>query len=342
MLKIFGGSLVMTLVGLAVGFATGYYYEGTIEAGLQALLITSVLAILEISLSFDNAVVNAKVLANMDPLWQKRFLTWGMLIAVFGMRLILPISIVALMAHISPVDAFILAATKPHEYARLMTDSHLMLAGFGGAFLLNVALKYFFDPEKNLHWLSWLERPLTKMGQMESFDLAITMTVVILISRHLATLAEQNTFIVSALAGLLTFIGVDGLGNFLKAPTRTKIVGRNASVGMFLYLEVMDASFSFDGVIGSFALTHNLFIIMIGLSIGALFVRSLTVLMVKRQTLAEFVYLEHGAFYAIGIIAVLMMVNVILPISEIATGLIGGAFIVLALISSLKLPEKRA
>ena len=93
--------------------------------------------------------------------------------------------------------------------------------------------------------------------------------------------------------------------------------------GISIYLEVLDASFSFDGVIGAFALTHNLFIIAIGLGIGAMYVRSMTIMLVERGTLAEYRFLEHGAFYAIIALSVIMFVQPLMHIPEVITGLVG-------------------
>ena len=106
-------------------------------------------------------------------------------------------------------------------------------------------------------------------------------------------------------------------------------------LGAFLYLEVLDASFSFDGVIGAFALTQNLFLIAIGLGIGAMYVRAMTVMLVERGTLAEFRYLENGAFWSILILSILMFVQTLRPIPEAITGLLGACFIGMAFLSSL-------
>jgi hypothetical protein len=127
----------------------------------------------------------------------------------------------------------------------------------------------------------------------------------------------------AGVAGVLTFLGVEGIGSFLEKWGIDHQDISRASVGSFLYLEVLDASFSFDGVVGAFAITNNLFVIMIGLSIGAFFVRSLTILFVEKETLQEFAYLEHGAFYAIGSLAILMMTSPVLHVPEWITGLIG-------------------
>ena len=80
-------------------------------------------------------------------------------------------------------------------------------------------------------------------------------------------------------------------------------------LGAFLYLEVLDASFSFDGVIGAFALTNNILLIAIGLGVGAMYVRSMTIMLVERGTLAQFRYLEHGAFYSIFALSIVMFLQ---------------------------------
>jgi len=101
---------------------------------------------------------------------------------------------------------------------------------------------------------------------------------------------------------------------------------RNGLMG-FIYLEVLDASFSFDGVIGAFALSSDIFVIMLGLGIGAMFVRSLTLYMLKKKTLAEYRYLEHGAHYAILILAIIMIVKIFTPVNELFVGTVGVFFI---------------
>src|SRR5215470_15806583 len=106
-LRIFGLSYAVTLVSLVVAFVYG---------GVTGLVLCAILGILEISLSFDNAVVNATVLERMSPFWQRMFLTVGVLIAVFGMRLVFPLIIVTIAGHISPLEALSLALHHPHEY----------------------------------------------------------------------------------------------------------------------------------------------------------------------------------------------------------------------------------
>jgi hypothetical protein len=105
---------------------------------------------------------------------------------------------------------------------------------------------------------------------------------------------------------------------------------------------VLDASFSFDGVIGAFAITSDVVIIMLGLAIGAMFVRSMTVFLVRKGTLDEYVYLEHGAHYAIGILAVIMLASMKWHVPELITGGVGVAFILASLWSSLQYKKKHA
>lgn len=335
MLKYFAGSYICTFLGLILAAGVGFYYGGTIGAALQALFVAAVLAVLETSLSFDNAIVNATILQEMTPVWRHRFLTWGMIIAVFGMRLVFPLAIVSAVGNVNPWSALVMAAVHPDQYARLMTSAHLSVAAFGGAFLLMVTLHFFYDENKDVHWIQWLEKPVSDLGRVEAVEISIAL-ITLLILMHFLPEPEQLTFLKSACGGLVVYVLVEGVGSFLKGDKNSGHNIHRASAGMFLYLEVLDASFSFDGVVGSFAITHNLFIIMIGLSIGAFFVRSLTVMFVEKNTLTQFEYLEHGAFYAIGILAMIMLMDPFLHIPEWVTGLAGAVVIALALISSLR------
>ncbi|WP_413574960.1 DUF475 domain-containing protein [Bdellovibrio sp. HCB290] len=336
MLKYFTGSIFITIIGLIASFFVGQYYGGTVGAGLQALFIASVLAVLEISLSFDNAIVNATVLKDMTPVWRHRFLTWGMLIAVFGMRLVFPLGIVGVMANINPWDALVMAAKRPDEYAALMLAAHLEVAAFGGAFLLMVALRFFFDAEKIEHWVSSVEKPMAFLGRIEAIEIGSALIILITISHFMPQQNEAYAFLKSGLAGLIVFVAVDGIGAFMEASEETMHNVHKASAASFLYLEVLDASFSFDGVVGAFAITHNLFIIMIGLSIGAFFVRSLTIMFVEKEALSKFAFLEHGAFYAIFVLSMVMLTAPFVHIPEWVTGLSGAVILLLAFLWSLK------
>jgi hypothetical protein len=335
----FKGSIIVTILGLIAGGFLGWFNTGTIEGVATTLFIVAILAVLEVSLSFDNAVVNAAVLEHMDELWRRRFLTWGIAIAVFGMRIVFPLLIVAIIAQLGPIETISLVVTNPDEYSRIITSAHVSVAAFGGSFLAMVGLKYFFDIHKTVHWIELIERPLTKIGRIEAVELGLVMLLLWLIGRELPN-ADQIAFYVSGMLGLVTYIAVDGISAVLDAESIVTKAAARSGAASFLYLEVLDASFSFDGVIGAFALSSNLFIITIGLGIGAMFVRSLTIMLVSKGTLAEYRYLKHGAFYAIVALGVIMFVKTIYHIPEALTGLIGAVFILLSLWDSMSYNKK--
>lgn len=325
----------LTVVGLALCFVIGFYSTDSFGGGLSFLMIGTVLAILEISLSFDNAIVNANKLKYMTPVWQRRFLTWGIIIAVFGMRIIFPLAVVAIAAKIGPISAIVLAAAEPQEYARIMRDAHISISAFGGTFLMMVALNYFIDHEKDVHWFQVLESRLSDWSALRGVELAIVLAVAMVFTTILPD-EEGNEFLFAAASGLLTFLAVELLGQILDSAETARDAVATGGLGAFLYLEVLDASFSFDGVIGAFALTQNLFLIAIGLGIGAFYVRSMTIMLVEKGTLAQFRYLEHGAFYSILALSLVMFAQSVAHIPEVVTGLIGAGLIGLALISSIR------
>jgi len=333
-MKHFRLSFGVTIVLLALAGWWGYRHGGT-SGLLTALWIAAVLGVLEVSLSFDNAVVNASVLRHWDHFWRTLFLTVGILVAVFGMRLLFPLVIVAVATGMGLFDVWHMALDTPVEYARHLTEHHAEVAAFGGTFLLLVFLNFLFDEEKELHWLGLIEEKVGKYGS-EGFAILLALgasfatTALVPEARKLAVLA-------SGVLGVAVYVGVDWFSGLLEEeeadPTIGKMISRG-SIGGFVYLEVLDASFSFDGVIGAFAITNDVVIIMLGLAIGAMFVRSLTVFLVEKGTLEEFVYLEHGAHYAIGILALIMFASVRYEIPEWFTGLSGVAFILVSLWSS--------
>jgi uncharacterized protein len=331
--KYYTGSLLFTAVCLGLGAWLGWELTRTVQGTLGIVWIVLVLGVLEVSLSFDNAVVNATVLRDMDAKWRRRFLTWGIAIAVFGMRIIFPLAIVAIAAMVNPIEAVRLAATEPETYQHIIEGAHVGIAGFGGAFLAMVGLKFFFDSDKEIHWIGVVERQLARLSDVSAIEIGIVLLLLYGISTQLPA-HDAMTYLVSGIFGLLTYIAVDALGGLLGGDedAATGAVVRSG-LASFLYLEVLDASFSFDGVIGAFALSNNLFIIALGLGIGAMFVRSMTVMLVDKGTLAQYRFLEHGAFWAILALAAIMLLsaNEKWHIPETVTGLIGAVLIGVAL-----------
>lgn len=335
-------AFIATVIGLALGAWLGWEMTGTVTGTLSVFFIVAVLAVLEISLSFDNAIVNANKLKDMTPEWQHRFLTWGIIIAVFGMRIVFPVLIVVIAAKIGPWQAMVMAASQPEQYAAIMHDAHLPIAAFGGTFLMMVALNFFFDHEKDIHWVSSFEGWASRYSSIRGIEIAVVLIIMLIFSRVIpddpatVDVIEPTLFVTSAIWGLLTFLLVEVLGGILDKNEEAMSGAARGGLGAFLYLEVLDASFSFDGVIGAFALTQNLFIIAIGLGIGAMYVRSMTIMLVERGTLAQYRFLEHGAFYAILILSVIMYVQTIYHIPEVITGLGGATLIGISLWSSIR------
>ena len=337
-------SILFTAACLALGLWYGWMSTGTVAGTAQMLWIIVVLAVLEISLSFDNAVVNASVLKEMDEVWQQRFLLWGIAFAVFGMRIVFPLAIVAIAAGIGPIDAVTLSLTNPVEYERIVSSAHVGIAGFGGAFLAMVGLKFFFDADKEVHWIEVVERRLAAVSAVRAVEIGVLLLVLWGISGLLET-ADALTFLVGGILGIVTYIAVEAVSTALEIQDeKRRLAGAavRSGLGGFLYLNVLDASFSFDGVIGAFALSNNMVVIALGLSIGAIFVRSMTVHLVHKGTLAEYAFLEHGAFWAIIALGAIMLFGAVAHVPEVVTGLIGAVLIGLSLWWSIRHKRRSA
>lgn len=347
-LRNFRGSLVFTAVCLGLAGWLGWANSGTLAGTLGVLWIVSVLAVLEVSLSFDNAIVNAAILRTMAPVWRKRFLTWGILFAVFGMRIVFPIAIVAIAAGVGPIEAVRMAATDHAQYQRIIADAHVAISGFGGAFLAMVGLTFFLDQEKDLHWLGAIERPFKGLSGVSGLAIGLVLVALYAVSRLVG--GEALVFLTAGIFGLVAYVAVDAVAGFTggaaEARQEAGVSGPSISptggLGVFLYLQLIDASFSFDGVIGAFALSNDLFVIALGLGIGAMFVRAMTVLLVERGTLTEYRYLEHGAFYAILALAAIMLLQARYDVPEVVTGLIGAGLIALAFWASVRSNRREA
>ena len=337
-LRFYGFSLIFTAVCLALAAWYGFTSTGTLGGTLSLLWIVVVLSVLEISLSFDNAVVNASVLKEMDEVWQRRFLTWGIAFAVFGMRVVFPLAIVAIAAGIGPMDAIDLSLNEPDEYERIVSSAHVGIAGFGGAFLTMVGLKFFFDLDKDIHWIRWIEEQLSKFAALPAAEIALLLLALWGISTMLSP-DDALTFLIAGILGLVTFIAVEGINAILEAKEEARALQgavMRSGLGGFLYLNVLDASFSFDGVIGAFALSNNMIVIALGLSIGAMFVRSMTIHLVRKGTLSAYRFLEHGAFWAIIVLGAIMLLSARFHIPETITGLIGAILIGLSFAWSVR------
>lgn len=336
--KYFIGSYLVTIFGFIAAYFWGeHVHQGT---GLLCVFIAAILAILETSLSFDNAVVNAMKLEHMSEVWRHRFLTWGIAIAVFGMRFVFPILVVAIFAKLDMLTVTHIALTDSQKYAHYLHETHAPIVSFGGMFLIMLFLNYFFNHEKSVHWIKFIESPLSHLDHIKGIEVIISLLLIILLQSFMPQEVKLPVLI-SGISGVITFLAIEGVSHFLEKHEEMRMAQCAADsvkcTGLisFIYLELIDASFSLDGVLGAFALSNDVIIITIGLAIGAMFVRSLTIMLVETKTLTKFLYLEHGAHWAIGALAIIMLVTTVKEVPEVVTGLIGLFFIVAALISSI-------
>ena len=337
MKKVFRSSFIVAIIGLICAYLWGEYRFPS--SGLKCLFIAFFLAILEITLSFDNAVVNAMKLEKMTEKWQHRFVTWGILIAVFGMRLVFPILVVAFFSHLSILAVGKMALSDVDSYTHYLHLAHPALVSFGGAFLMMIFLSYFFNPEKEVHWLKPIEETIKKLCIVKYIDIVICLLSIYAVEFIVPDEQKLNV-VMSGLLGVITFLVIESISSTMEKVMSKKfdLAGEGAKLGFvgFLYLELIDASFSLDGVLGAFAISKDVIIIMIGLAIGAMFVRSLTLYFVEAKTLKQFIFLEHGAHWAIGDLAIIMFISTVKELPEIVTGSIGLVLVGSAFLASIK------
>lgn len=307
--------------------------------GPTAFFLVIVLSILEITLSADNAVVNSRVLVKMSELWQKLFLTVGIFIAVFLIRFILPIAIVAVAIGMSMSDVTMLAINNPDEYGKKLHEVAPIIDGFGGMFLFMVAAFFFVNIERSHFWIKDAEHFLSKFAKVPHIKIAVItllyVSIVLLLPQELKVPVGASMALAIFIYTLLhtTTVLMEKLKNRNEAKKQIGWV----AFGSFLYLEVLDASFSLDGVVGAFALTSNIVIIMIGLGIGALWVRTLTLHMVQHNVLSQYRFLESGAHWAILFLSIIMILKLFhIELPEVVVGSVGLICIAASIYSSAR------
>ena len=338
MFEYFIESYVVTTLGLIFAFFWGEHMHS--GSGFACVFVALVLGVLEVSLSFDNAVVNAMKLEKMSHLWRHRFLTWGIIIAVFGMRFLFPILVVSVFAKLKMIEVAKIALTDADKYAYYLHETHDPIVTFGGMFLIMLFLNYFFDNNKEVHWIRPIEKWLAHLDHMKGIEILISL-LALLWTQRVVPQDGRISVMIAGIAGIITYLSIDGFTHYLEKHEHMRLekcsVQAAGCTGLvsFIYLELIDASFSLDGVLGAFAISKDIIVISIGLAIGAMFVRSLTIMLVEKKTLKQFLYLEHGAHWAIGALAILMLVSTVKELPEVVTGGIGLIFIIAALISSI-------
>lgn len=333
MIKTFGVSAFITIAAIIIAFYSG---------GINAAYVTTVLIAIEIAFSFDNAVINAKILDRLSRFWQQMFLTVGLLFAIVFMRLVFPIVIVMITANLPWSTVVNDALHDPQKYSEYLNEAHTTIAAFGGAFLMTLTAYFFLDRQREITWLHYIERPMQKIGSTTWLPPLVVSILVVVISLFAGSHSKE--VLEAGLFGVVLYTGiklmVDGLGKL--APKEQKIYTGWPAFLAFMYLQILDASFSFDGVIGAFAITEKVLLIALGLGVGAIWVRSFTVFMVRHGTLKNYLYLEHGAHYAIMVLAAAMLGSIFIEIPDLITGAVGIGIIAASLLASIEAKKARA
>lgn len=330
--RIFAFSILMTVAAI-VGVGYGI--------SIKAMFLMFALIIIELTFSFENAIINAKILQKLSHFWQNIFLTVGIIIAVFGMRIVFPIAIVALTAGLGWREVLDLALNHPDTYSDKLHDAHPLIASFGGAFLLTLALSFFADKSRSVHWFAGFEKKAQKFIP-HHFGTPLAAFAIVGLFAALPVNDHPRETLIAGGVGVLVYTAIHTLTVLLSAAQAKRKIDTvkgmtgAAAFSSFLYLELLDASFSFDGVVGAFAITTNVVLIAIGLGVGAIWVRSFTIFMIRRKTLANYIYLEHGAHYTVAVLAFIMLISVLFEIPEVIAGAFGIALIGSSIVASNK------
>lgn len=282
------------------------------------------LCLFEVISSIDNAVINAEVLSTMQPKARRWFLIWGLLIAVFLIRGLLPWAIVwAVNPTLGPIEALTATFSSDPSVAESIEKASPILLSGGGVFLL-----FLF-----LHWL-FLEEKHFGLPRFEGFFIKngvwFYATVSVLLAGIVWFSLKQNPIMAfGAVCGSTAFFITHGFKQNAELKEKSLTQKGLSDVSKILYLEVIDATFSIDGVIGAFAFTLSVPLIFIGNGIGAFVVRELTIGNIDR--IKKYVYLKNGAMYSIlflGGFMILHSFGVEIPEwgSSVATFLVIGYF----------------
>jgi len=308
------------------------------KLGLSAFFTVILLTFLEMTFSADNAVINSRVLVTMSPFWQKLFMTVGIFIAVFVIRFILPIVIVMLTASLGFGESLDLALNRPEQYEVELHDAEPLINAFGGTFLIMTALGYFINYQKKTHWLKPVEAPLSLLGKIRHFTPYSAFLAAVVLYFTVDT-KVRNAVLLAAISAIVLHLGLGWLNSTLgKTQEKSKNVQKVgwAAFAALAYLEILDASFSLDGVIGSFAITSSIIIIMAGLGAGAVWVRAMTIHLVRSKALSKYIFLEHGAHWAIAFLGGIMLLKLYhVELPEWFVGFLGMAFISLSVWRSI-------
>jgi len=290
-----------------------------------ALLTIAGLILFESVTAIDNAIINAEILATMRQRARRWFLTWGILIAVFGVRGILPWLIVWVTTPgLGPWDALTASLTgDPAALQAIQESSPLLMMG-GGIFFIFLFFHWLFLEPKNYGLPT--ERFIARQGAWFYAVVSVLLATIVWFALH-----DSPMLAFAAVVGSTAFFITHGFRQHAEEQERRLMSGNGgiSDVGKILYLEVIDLSFSIDGVVGAFAFTLSVPLILIGNGIGAIVVRQITVYGVER--IRRYAYLKNGAMYSILVLGCVMLAHaskIHVPewVSPLATFFIVGYF----------------
>lgn len=299
--RVFGLSAIITVIALV--------FAGTkLGSGILLTLIT--LIIIEISLSADSAIINADKLSKLSGFWQTIFLTVGIIIAVFGVRFIIPVAIVSEVTKLSWVEVVKLAFDNPAQYTQHLKSVYPIIASFGGSFLLTLALTYFCTEKRKNIWIKPIEKQLTKLNA-SYFPALVTLSIVVFLSL-LPWGLKTHKMLIAGISGIVLFLLINWVSTKLEKlhqkhnkKNRYALTGFAAFIS-FMYLELLGDTFSLGSVVGAFAITDQVALIVIGLGIGAIWVRSLTIYFIRKGVDNQYPDLETAAHYIMLILALVL------------------------------------
>lgn len=260
------------------------------------------LSIFEIITSLDNAIINAEVLGGMSKRAKRWFLTWGIFTSVFLVRGLLPFLILFATAPQLGVIGTITAAfsNDPHIAATIKESSHVLLIA-GGVFLIFLFFHWLFLEPKNFGLRG--ERLFQSQGAWFYAIISILLTIIVFVA-----FSNNNPLLqFGAVVGSTSFFIIHGFRNYAEQQEKKLLSAGMSDFAKIAYLEVLDASFSIDGIVGAFAFTFAVPLILLGNGMGAIVLRQLTISNIER--IKKYKYLKNGAMYSILVLGVVMLLH---------------------------------
>ena len=316
-MKTYRFAIIYSIASILIAGILGFSETAELMGLVTGILVACSLGVTETSMSMDNSIVNAPLVRDLTPFWKKNYLLFGMPVAVIGMRFCIPVVFVGLASGLGFYGALHLAFSDPTAYSEHLSNSKFLIVGFGSTFLALLGSDFFFDAEKETHWV-FLEKYFSKLGNIPGIKYMVS-GVIALVGGFLVStdIGMYVKYELAALIGIVSFIFIKAIGHFAEKLNRPGIGG----LVKFIQIEIIDASFSFDGVISAFAITSDIIQIAIGLGIGAVWVRTFTKMMSESKEFAELPYLGSGAFWNVTALIPLMIIGVRYDVPEWIPGL---------------------